>query len=167
MHLRDRTPQDLPELAAVGARVRAVDGYPVYLPRGDHLAFLTSPVALAAWVAEGDDGLAGHVALNATTSAAVTGAIRAAGIDGDLGVVSKLLVDPVRRRHGVAALLLDRARRHADELGRVPVLDVIATSAAPIARYRREGWIELGRVAFTFPDGLAVEELVFRAPSGL
>ena len=130
MEVRSRKPEDLIGLAVVGARVRAQDGYPVYLPRHDYIGFLGRPDPIAAWVAEDDEDLAPHVALNPSTSVPVTDAIRAAG-----------------------------------SLGLAPVLDVIATSGGAIELYRREGWIEIGRVAFTFPDGQQVEELVFRGPT--
>ena len=163
MRVRARTSRDIAALAAMGQRVRARDGYPIYLPGGDYVAFLGRPDPIAAWVAEESTRLVGHVALHPSTSDVVTEAIRAAGIAGPLGVVSRLLVDPERRRTGLGRHLLDVARRHAEELDLVPVLDVIATSIGPIALYRDAGWIELGRVAYRFPDGQHVDELVFCA----
>ena len=165
MRVRTRTPEDIAALATVGQRVRAKDGYPRYLPGGDHVAFLVHPEPIAAWIAEDGDDIVGHVALHPSTSAVVIEAIRASGIAGPLGVVSRLLVDPDHRRTGLGRHLLEVARRHAEELDLVPVLDVIATSAGPIELYRNAGWIELARVDYTFPDGQHVEELVFRGPS--
>jgi len=80
VNVRPRTPDDLASLVNVGHRVRAVDGYPVYLPGDDYARFLSEPEPIAAWVVEDDEGLGGHVALNPSASAAVTSTVRSAGI---------------------------------------------------------------------------------------
>jgi GNAT superfamily N-acetyltransferase len=126
---------------------------------------LSEPEPIAAWVVENDDGIAGHVALNPSASAAVTRTVRSAGIEGELGVVARLLVDPRCRRQRLGALLLEHASLHAVSLGLIAVLDVVATSTAAIRLYRREGWIEIGQTSFDLPDGRRVAELVVRAPN--
>ena len=50
--IRTRTPHDMDDLVELATTVRAVDDYPVYLPDGDLVRFLTRPTPLAAWVAE-------------------------------------------------------------------------------------------------------------------
>ena len=144
--------------------MRNVDGYPVYLPADDYERFLREPEPIAAWVVEDARGVAGHVALNPTASAAVTKTVRSAGVDGELGVVARFLVDPRCRRQRLGVRLLEHARQHAVELGLVAVLDVVTSSTAAIQLYRRAGWIEIGQTSFERPDGQRVEELVFRAP---
>ena len=163
MQLRERTAEDLPALAAVAARVRTNDGYPAFLPRDDYTTFLTRPAPLRAWVVQIGDAIAGHVAITAETSVPVMQLIRDRGVVGDLAVVARLLVDPDHRRKGLGSLLLDRAEREAVASGRVPVLDVVSSSAAAIALYRRAGWRDIGRTSFTFPDGSSIEETVFVA----
>ena len=162
VQFRERAATDLVALAEVARRVRATDGYPVYLPGDDYERFLTQPVPIGAWVAEADNGkLAGHVALNLKASPAVISALRAAGVTGSLGVVARLLVDPDCRRTGLGARLLDRACSEALSLNLVPVLDVVVSSTAAIALYRRQGWTEVGATWIEFPDGKRIGELVF------
>lgn len=157
--LRD---DDLVPLEAVARRVKERDNYPVWLPDDDLLRFLTTPVAYAAWVAEVDGAIAGHVALHPRSSRAVMDCARAAGIEGDIGVIARLLVNPDHRRLGLAASLLDRCRREAVARGMVPILDVVSTSAGAIALYRGAGWTEIGSVTHHLPDDLTISELVFR-----
>lgn len=59
------------ELVAVAARVHAEDHYPIFLPHGDFVRFLTRASPVAAWVAVRDERIVGHVALNAETSGPV------------------------------------------------------------------------------------------------
>jgi GNAT superfamily N-acetyltransferase len=150
---------DLVELATT---VRAVDGYPAYLPNEDLVRFLTHPTPMAAWVAEVAGRLVGHVATNSRSNQPVMDVIRSAGIGGEVGVVARLLVDPGRRRTGIATQLLEQARHSIASLGRKPVLDVVASSPA-VGLYRAAGWRELGMA--TFPvSGETISELVFTFP---
>ena len=78
------------------------------------------------------------------------------------------LVHPACRRTGLGARLLYRGCSEALSLGLVPVLDVVVSSTAAIALYRREGWTEVGATSFEVPDGQRIEELVFHwAGAGL
>lgn len=70
MEIRARESGDLPALVALAARVRRVDGYPVYLPNDDYERFLSRSAALAAFVAIRDGDVIGHVAVNSSTSQA-------------------------------------------------------------------------------------------------
>lgn len=94
--------------------------------------------------------------------------IGGAGIAGNSGVVARLLVDPSARRIGVGALLLERARIAAVMDGRIPVLDVVASSAAAIRLYRlyrTNSWQELGRCTFGLLGHPTIEEVIFTGPS--
>ncbi|HVA07770.1 MAG TPA: GNAT family N-acetyltransferase [Acidimicrobiales bacterium] len=152
------------ELVDLASRVRAVDGYPVYLPEGGLRRFLTDPDPLAAWVAEDGGRIVGHVAANSQSHHAVMDLVRAAGIDHQVGVIARLLVDPVVRRQGIGAKLLDKARSHIVSLGLAPVLDVVVGSSPAVSLYRSAGWMEIGEVTFEVP-GQKISELVFLAPS--
>lgn len=166
VRVRERRHDDLDELVAVSARVRSTDGYPLYLPAGDFVGFLTRPEPLGVWVAEHDGAIIGHVALNAQTSQPVMRLAHAVVTDGyPIAFVARLLVDPSARRHGVGARLLDRARCEARARHRIPMLDVVDTpsASAAISLYRREGWREVGRALLVI-GGEEVEELVFRGP---
>jgi ribosomal protein S18 acetylase RimI-like enzyme len=167
MRLRERRAHDLEALVAIAARVRAADGYPIFLPGNDFGRFLTRPEPLWAWVAEHDGMIVGHVALNSETSPAVMQLARQHGVDGGLAFVARLLVDPSARRLGHGARLLDHANRAAIARGLVPMLDVVVTSSAAtaISLYRRAGWQEVGRTMFRMPDDREIEELVFLGPN--
>jgi GNAT superfamily N-acetyltransferase len=161
MVVRRRTDIDLDALAQVVARVRAADDYPTYLPGDDYHRFLTRPEPLEAWVSEWDARICGHVALNAQPSPGAMQVLHDAGIVGPLGAIARLLVDPDARGRGIARALLQTARSAAVTQHRVPVLEVVESSHAAIALYRRSGWVELGRTALALPDGRELRELVF------
>jgi GNAT superfamily N-acetyltransferase len=163
VELRVRRDDDLDELVAVAGRVKAVDNYPILLRDNDFVRFLTKPTPVAAWVAILEGRLAGHVALNAETSAPVMRLAAEVMPAGRAIYVARLLVEPETRRQGAGRTLLGHACRAAIELGRVPLLDVVDTpaAAAAISLYRREGWTEVGRVSF-YED---IDELVFRGPA--
>lgn len=161
MIVRRRTGVDLGALAQLGARVRAADGSPTSLPGDDYQRFLTRPKPLAAWVAECDARLCGHVALNSQPSPGATQVLHDAGIVGPLGAIARLLVDPDACGLGIARAMLQTARSAAVRRHRVPVLGVVESSQAAIALYRRSGWIEVGRTALALPDGRELRELVF------
>lgn len=161
--IRTRLSSDINELVDVAARVHAVDRYPVYLPDGDFHRFLTHPTPLAAWVAEDDGRIVGHVATNSHSHRAVMEVVGAAGIDGDIGVVARLLVDPPARRRGLGAALLEQARGHIVSLGRTPVLDVVASSSPAVSLYRDAGWRKIGETSLVLA-GEAITELVLRGP---
>ena len=165
VRVRPRLTQDLEGLVKVATRVQELDGYPAYLPDNDLHRFLARPVALAAWVAEAAGRVVGHVALNSESHPGAMAVVRDAGIAGEVGVVARLLVDPVARRRGLGARLLEQARAEAIGRGRVPVLDVVASAAPAISLYRASGWQEVGRCEFAITPGQApVEEIVFAAP---
>jgi ribosomal protein S18 acetylase RimI-like enzyme len=83
------------------------------------------------------------------------------GIVGPLGAIARLLVDPDARGRGFARALLQTARSAAVTQHRVPVLEVVESSQAAIALYRRSGWVEVGRASLALPDGGELRELVF------
>jgi GNAT superfamily N-acetyltransferase len=161
--VRRRTESDLDVLEQLTARVRAADDYPTYLPDDDYRRFLTRPAQLAAWVAELDERICGHVALRPESSPTVMRVLRDAGIVGDVGVVARLLVDPDARRRGVAQELLQVARTAAVTQQRAPVVEVVESAQAAIAMYRSAGWVEVGRTSLLLPDGRQLRGLVFAA----
>jgi GNAT superfamily N-acetyltransferase len=77
--------------------------------------------------------------------------------------VKKLLVHPAARRRGLARALLHGAEQEAARAGRTLLtLDARAGSAAD-SLYRREGWIEAGRIpeATQDADGTFSDTLIF------
>ena len=141
------------------------DGYPAYLAT-DLRTFLSAPDALAAWVAEAEGQIIGHVALHGRTiPAAMSIAADALTCPADqLGVVARLLVCPDVRRRGVGRALLEVATQEARTLGRWPVLDVSDQFEPAVALYEHSGWVRAGQVHLEL-DGQAIEELVYLGPA--
>jgi GNAT superfamily N-acetyltransferase len=141
------------------------DGYPAYLAT-DLRTFLSAPDALAAWVAEAEGQIIGHVALHRRTiPAAMSIAADALTCPADqLGVVARLLVCPDVRRRGVGRALLEVATQEARTLGRWPVLDVSDQFEPAVALYEHSGWVRAGHVHLEL-DGQAIEELVYLGPA--
>jgi GNAT superfamily N-acetyltransferase len=152
--------------AATGVVVRPrLDGYSGRRPR-DLRAFLDSPDALSAWVAEYDGRIAGHVAVH-RKSLPVVMATAAAAVNrktGGLAVVARLIVDPAMRRLGVGRALLGAGAAAARRQGRHPVLDVATHYQAAIALYVSCGWRNAGEVTMVFGDGTNLQSYVYVAP---
>jgi GNAT superfamily N-acetyltransferase len=163
--VRLRVDSDLAACVRIAEQVHCRDGYPVYLP--DSLRqFLASPDALAAWVAEEDGEIVGHVALHERSSEAVlalAGETLNLAPDG-LAVIARLLVAPEERGRGIGRLLLDTAAGEAQRRGLWPILDVVTTHTDAVRLYEKAGWRRAGHVTVTFGNGNELEEIVFLGP---
>jgi len=151
--VRARRTSDLGGCLELARLVKELDGYP---PRGpvDLERFMAPPQELAAWVAETDSGLVGHVALH-RTGAGVTMAMAAAHAgraSDELAVVARLFVGPAARRGGAARALLHKAVADAHGRGLRPVLDVATHFGAAVDLYESCGWRRAGVVTIEF-DG--------------
>jgi ribosomal protein S18 acetylase RimI-like enzyme len=166
LRIRPRVDDDLDACGALARTTHHVDGYPAYVRDDDFRGFVLRPEALAAWVAEIDSQLVGHVALNArTTAPAMELACSNLSVSMEqLGVIARLMVAPDARRHGVGEELLRTTTEDAWARDLTPILDVVTRHAAAIALYERAGWQRLGKVSFRMPDGSALEEYVYCAP---
>jgi GNAT superfamily N-acetyltransferase len=148
--------------------VRAVheaDHYPVVL-QDDVEEFLVTDNCLAAWVAEVEPEIVGHVALHSVWSDDVA-RLAAASLrcaPDRLASVSRLFVDSSCRRRGLGAQLLQVATREAQTRGLWPTLDVVTTYASAIALYERCGWTRLGAITLPMPGGRTIDEYVYAAP---
>ena len=162
--VRPRNRGDIEAVARIAAAVQAADGYPGAKLR-DLTAFVASSDALAAWVAERDGVIAGHVALHPESLPVVMGkASDVLGVDASrLAAVARLIVDPAARRCGIGRALLEAAAGDARRRGLVPILDVVSAYAPAIALYERCGWRKLGEVRMVFPD-VELDSYVFVAP---
>jgi len=153
------------DLVRIAAVVQDNDGYPGRRPRR-LAAFLASPDALSAWVAECDGVIAGHVALHAESMPVVME--RAAAFLGcevsELAVVARLIVDPAARRVGVGRALLATAGEEACRRGLHPILDVVTGYHAANELYRACGWRNAGEVTMVFRDGGSLQSYVYVAP---
>ncbi|HEY5023748.1 MAG TPA: GNAT family N-acetyltransferase [Acidimicrobiales bacterium] len=165
MHIRPRRTDDVDALLEMAQLVKAVDGYP---PRGpiDLASFLAPPQQLAAWVAEHDDNVVGHVALHGA-GAAVTTAVAARHTQkqpDELAVVARVLVSPTARRQGVGHALLDTAVAEAQGRGLHPFLDVATELRAAITLYESYGWDWAGEVTIHLDDEPSLQCFVYVAP---
>ncbi|MEU9101287.1 GNAT family N-acetyltransferase [Streptomyces sp. NPDC048361] len=146
--VRRRTDSDLGACVQVLADVHEQDGYPVNWPdRPD--AWLSQPALLAAWVAELDGRIVGHIGLSRSEAGDVAPGLwggREGASRASAGVVSRLFVASAARGHGIGALLMAQAMRDARERDLHPVLDVVASDASAVALYERLGWELLGTV---------------------
>ena len=134
-------------------RVHDASGYPSRWP-DDPGGWLTPRSIVAAWVAEHDGEIGGHVAL--VRGLHIECLLRATGLPAAaLGGIVRLYVDPGFRRRGLARALLDTAACAAAEHDLKPVLDVVADSAPAVALYEQAGWQLVGTqpATWTDPDG--------------
>ncbi|MFF4266099.1 GNAT family N-acetyltransferase [Streptomyces virginiae] len=146
--VRRRTDADLGACVRALAEVHERDGYPVNWPV--HPAdWLSQPALLAAWVAELDGRIVGHIGLSrgeADDAAPALWSGREGVSSAAAAVVGRLFVAPAARGHGIGALLMERAVREARERARHPVLDVVASDTSAVALYERLGWERLATV---------------------
>ena len=153
MLVRPRQPEDLPACAAALRLVHDTSGYPSRWP-DDPGGWITPRSMVAAWVAEYDGDIAGHVAL--VRGMWIDCLLRATGLPPEaLGGIVRLYVDPRFQRLGLARSLLDTAAGAAVDHRLRPVLDVVDDSAPAIALYERAGWHLVGTqpATWTDPDG--------------
>jgi len=155
--IRERRPEDLPELEEVLSAQAPLSGYPHRWPLPFPVEeFLVRPGELGAWVAVVDGRIAGHVA---TTDVSVNWMAEhwsaALGRPGhELGEVSILFVDHTLAGSGVGGALLELAVAEIRGLGREPVLDVVGEDTKVGLFYRRRGWVVAGHARPQWlPDG--------------
>jgi GNAT superfamily N-acetyltransferase len=165
--IRPRTDADLEGCERLARAVHDLDGYPPYLP-GDLRSFVASLGAIAAWVAEVDSDLVGHVALHPDSSDAVMNfASQVTGQPADrFGVVARLLVSLATRREGVGRSLLDTAAAHAVDRGLRSVLDVATGFRGAIRLYESCGWVRAGMVSVRMNADFTLDEYVYLASPG-
>jgi GNAT superfamily N-acetyltransferase len=164
--IRRRLEADIDQCVLLAEEVHAKDGYPMYRP-DDMRAFIGTPDALAAWVAEDDGEIVGHVALHPRSSPAVIEmASEAVGLrPEDLGVIARLVVSTRYRRRGIGRSLLEVAASEAHARGLWPVLDAVSAHESAIHLYDDCGWVRAGKVTVSWGEHPAVEELVYIGPA--
>jgi GNAT superfamily N-acetyltransferase len=143
VEIRLRGAADVDPCLAVLRQVHAHDGYPSTL---DEVAsFLTPDFEVAAWVADRDGEVVGHVALHApATSRTVSMAASVLGKQKSYVLVSRLFVKPSERGQGIARALLGTAVERARFEGRRAVLDVGQDFPPAASLYESSGWLRLG-----------------------
>jgi GNAT superfamily N-acetyltransferase len=162
--VRVRTAGDLERCVSLLGLVHGSDGYPRHWP-AQPTEWLAPPNQVAAWVAEGDGLLLGHVALARSgkdVAAATWSSALGVPVE-ELLCVSLLFVSPQARGRGVGRRLLSVAEAAAWERGKRPVLEVVSLDRHAVALYRRCGWREVGAVQRGWlPTG--TNALLFAAP---
>lgn len=163
--VREKEQGDEAQCLELLLRVHRTDGYPLYLP-DDVPAFLTPDYEVAAWVAEIDGRIVGHVALHqASLDPTLAAAQRATGLPADrLAVVSRLFSCPELRRNGVGRTLLRYATAQARERGQRAVLDVGKMLEAPVALYESEAWRRVESLELHLGEGVKLDLWVYVSP---
>jgi GNAT superfamily N-acetyltransferase len=162
--VRPRAPADLPGCVAALRRVHEASGYPSHWP-DDPGRWITPSRMVAAWVAELDGSIAGHVAL--VRGMRLDCLLRATGLPAEaLGGIARLYVDPAFQRRGLARALLEAAADGAVARDLRPVLDVVADARPAIALYEQAGWRLAGTQPATWvhPDGTTPTICCYMAP---
>ncbi|MDP9397776.1 MAG: GNAT family N-acetyltransferase [Actinomycetota bacterium] len=166
MRIRRRVDADIAACVELLLRVHRSDGYPLHLPTEDVEGFFASDSEAAAWVAEREGHLVGHVALRSTPGdPTLVAAARATGLRPHrLVMVSRLFVAPDLRRAGLGRTLLRQATGHARSLGQRAVLDVGQTLRAPVALYESEGWSRVDALHLTLDQDTVLDLWVYVSP---
>jgi GNAT superfamily N-acetyltransferase len=141
MVIRARRRDDIGACVALLADVHAADGYPMYWP-ADPPNWLAPDNMLAAWVAEHEHALLGHVALCSAVGESAAPLWSAAyGLAPEhIAAVARLFVSPSARGRGLGAALLAKACAEARARGLRPALEVLDHDRGAIALYERTGW---------------------------
>lgn len=156
---------DLAGAAAALIEVHSTDGYPVEGVAQPE-AWLRSADVIAAWVAELDGSIVGHVAIMRPHGEdAVSLWMQQSGdSDGQIGVLARLFVVKEARKHAVGERLMKAAMSYGAERGLRLVLDVMTKDAAAIRLYERLGWREIGRAPHHYGNGQSVDAVLYVAP---
>lgn len=142
--VRRRTADDLPALVEVLAEQQSTSSYPLRWPLPFPVEqFLVRPDEAAAWVAEVEGRVVGHVSVIALDAELGPTFVEAVGTD-RLSMVAVLFVGLETLGLGVGARLHDEAVGWIREAGRIPVLDVVPTHDRAVQFYRRRGWRAVG-----------------------
>ncbi len=164
--VRPCAPHDLAACVALLRETYETDRYPVHWP-SDPARWLTAGRVEAAWVAERDGAIAGHLVVKHPGEERLWPQWRAlaGGETERIGVVSRFFVARGSRGHGIGSALMDRAHAYATEHGLRLVLEAAEHNLAAMAFYRRRGWREVGGATITLSDGSPLPVRLFVAPA--
>ncbi len=157
---------DLPGAASVLVEVHATDGYPVE-GVADPEGWLRSAETLAAWVAEADRKIVGHVGvMRPHGEDAVSLWIQQSGEDEkNIAVLGRLFVLKEARKHALGEGLTRAAMDYAQRKSLRLVLDVMAKDTAAIRLYERLGWHKIGDATHRYGDRQEVNAICYVAPA--
>jgi ribosomal protein S18 acetylase RimI-like enzyme len=145
---------DVAGAAAALVEVYGTDGYPVEGVAQPE-AWIRPSGVVAAWVAETDGRIVGHVAVlrPQEEGAVVLWRERSGGLPGQVGLLARLFVVQTARRRAVGELLVRHAMSFAEARSLRLVLDVMAKDTAAVRLYERLGWYHIGEVPHPYAGG--------------
>ncbi|MEV5808707.1 GNAT family N-acetyltransferase [Streptomyces parvulus] len=157
---------DLTGAAEALVEVHETDGYPVE-GVDDPEAWIKSEDVLAAWIAESDGRIVGHVAvMKPQGEAAADLWVKQSGDDmGHVGVLARLFVVQSARKQAAGRQLMEAAASHARDHGLRLVLDVMVKDASAIRLYERLGWRKIGETIHHFGNGETIPAVCYVSPS--
>ena len=166
VRIREKADTDAAACLELLMRVHETDGYPLHLPAEEVPAFFTSGDEAAAWVADANGRVVGHVALHCPAEdPTLEVARRATGLPVErLALVARLFVAPELRRSGLGRVLLRHAVAQAPALGRRAVLDVGQTLHSAVALYEAEGWSRAGELHLPLDPDTILDLWVYVSP---
>jgi ribosomal protein S18 acetylase RimI-like enzyme len=169
--VRRREAEDVAAVAELIMRQQPVTRYPFRNPLPFPVEeFVVRRGELAAWVAEVEGRVTGHVSVLDVTDHPVGPEWSAAAgrpVE-ELAAVSVLVVDLDLGRQGIGTALMDACESHLAEMGRVPVLEVVADAhSRALGLYLKRGWEVVGEVRpHWLPEGEGpVKIMVLRPPA--
>ncbi|MDF6043492.1 GNAT family N-acetyltransferase [Streptomyces sp. JH14] len=164
--VRRRSQGDIFEAAKVLSAVHESDGYPVE-GVAEPEKWLTPAGLLAAWVAELDGRVVGHVVVNRPQpgdEAAHMWQERSGDDSSAIAVLARLFVAREARKASVGEGLMRAAMEYTRENRIRLVLDVMKKDVAAIRLYERLGWQRIGEAVHTFGGG-QIDAVCFVAPA--
>lgn len=156
---------DLASAASALIDVHTTDGYPVEGVDQPEV-WIRSADVMAAWVAELDGSIVGHVAIMRPHGEdAVSLWMQQSGDNEDrIAVLARLFVVKTARKHAAGERLMQAAMSYGSEHGIRLVLDVMTKDAAAIRLYERLGWREIGRAPHHYGNGRSIDAVCYVAP---
>jgi GNAT superfamily N-acetyltransferase len=151
VRVRTRQSSDLDACVAALRRVHETTRYPLVWP-ADPQAWLTHGTQVAAFVAELDGVVRGHVAVTRPKpgdAASAWSAELGVAVD-ELLCVSLLFVDPQAHGSGAGSRLLEVAQAEIHDRSAAPVLEVVSLNTRAIALYEARGWRRFGSVSYSW-----------------
>jgi GNAT superfamily N-acetyltransferase len=151
--IRPRADDDADALVTLLAEVHRSDAYPMM---AEHVSrdWISDTGFAAAWVAEVDGAVVGHIAVTSGYGGPDFEAALGRPTAQTLGI-TRFFVGAAGRGSGAASALLDVVDEYANARDLALALDVIEVNAAAIRLYERRGWRRIGSHAVDWfgPDG--------------
>ncbi|KAL7621233.1 hypothetical protein AAE478_008550 [Parahypoxylon ruwenzoriense] len=161
--IRLRTAGDIVACLAVLEGVYKDNGYPVEGVGNPTLFFAGND---AAWVAEVDGAIIGHIALAECSAENVAVSLwwKQHPEDINVAVLGRLFVHPDHRRGGTASRLIHAAVEEAEGGGQRLVMFALVKDHDAIRLYRRLGWQHFGSTVFKWGEDNEMAAECFASP---